>query len=101
MQHDLFNYDDATQVARLLLQDRIFNEGIGAAVFFPSQEKKRSNLHRVLDIGCGPGGWVIDLARQLPQTTVIGIDSSPTMITYANGLAQLYQLQTGVLLILW
>jgi tRNA G46 methylase TrmB len=101
MQHDLFSYDTATQVARLLLQDRIFSEAIGTTVFFPFQGKSLRNLRRILDIGCGPGGWVIDLARRSPRTTVIGIDSSPTMITYANGLAQLYQLQTGVLLILW
>ncbi len=93
MQHDLFGYDTATQVARLLLQDRILSEAVRTTVFFPSQEKKLSDLQRVLDIGCGPGGWAIDLARQLPQTTVIGIDSSPMMIAYASGLAQLHHLR--------
>lgn len=29
---------------------------------------------RVLDIGCGPGAWCIDLAQQYPDIQVIGVD---------------------------
>ncbi|KAI8140870.1 S-adenosyl-L-methionine-dependent methyltransferase [Fennellomyces sp. T-0311] len=30
---------------------------------------------RVLDIGCGPGSWCIDLAQQYPRLHVIGVDN--------------------------
>lgn len=29
---------------------------------------------RILDVGCGTGQWAIEMARQFPQTTVVGID---------------------------
>ncbi|KAG0186485.1 hypothetical protein DFQ28_007731, partial [Apophysomyces sp. BC1034] len=32
------------------------------------------NLKRVVDIGCGPGAWCLDLAQHYPQLEVIGID---------------------------
>ncbi|KAF7723082.1 hypothetical protein EC973_002366 [Apophysomyces ossiformis] len=33
-----------------------------------------SRLTRVLDIGCGPGAWCLDLAQHYPQLEVIGVD---------------------------
>ena len=30
---------------------------------------------RVLDIGCGPGSWCIDLAQEYPHLHVIGVDN--------------------------
>jgi ubiquinone/menaquinone biosynthesis C-methylase UbiE len=49
----------------------------------------------VLDIGCGPGGWVIDMAQTYPQIEKLyGIDISPTMIQYARQRAEQLQLPT-------
>ena len=36
-----------------------------------------SKVKRVLDIGCGVGAWVHEVARDYPQTQVVGIDSNP------------------------
>ncbi|KAI8080796.1 S-adenosyl-L-methionine-dependent methyltransferase [Gilbertella persicaria] len=30
---------------------------------------------RILDVGCGPGSWCIDLSTKYPQLQVIGVDS--------------------------
>lgn len=30
---------------------------------------------RILDLGCGPGSWCIDLAQKYPRIEVIGVDS--------------------------
>jgi trans-aconitate methyltransferase len=38
---------------------------------------------RLLDIGCGSGGLVFELARQLPNATVIGVDVSPVNVERA------------------
>lgn len=39
---------------------------------------------RLLDIGCGDGKITAALARQVPCGTVIGLDRSPAMITFAK-----------------
>ena len=38
----------------------------------------------VVDIGCGPGQLTASLADRWPQASVVGIDSSPTMIARAQ-----------------
>ena len=70
----------ATEMARLMLQDRLLNQMIGG--LFPEQANLDS-IHRVLDIGCGPGGWALDVALSYQHMEVVGIDISPMMINYA------------------
>lgn len=38
----------------------------------------------VLDVGCGDGKIAADFAKTLPEGRVIGVDSSPEMIAYAD-----------------
>src|SRR5579885_3267187 len=73
--------ESATEMARLLLQDRLINEMVGG--LFPERENL-DGIERILDIGCGPGGWALDLARSYPQKEITGIDISQQMLTYAN-----------------
>ncbi len=35
-----------------------------------------SQVHLVLDLACGPGGWAIDVARAYPNIDVMGVDIS-------------------------
>jgi len=44
----------------------------GTLSFAPIQK-----TNRVLDIGCGPGHWVIDFADYHPESHVVGIDLAP------------------------
>jgi ubiquinone/menaquinone biosynthesis C-methylase UbiE len=39
---------------------------------------------QVLDIGCGPGGWALDLAECFPSLQITGIDTSEPRISYAR-----------------
>ena len=41
----------------------------------------------VADIGCGPGELTAELCRRWPSAEVLGVDSSPEMISAANALA--------------
>lgn len=43
-----------------------------------------SRYHTILDLACGPGAWVFDVARAYPDRQVVGIDSSPLLIETAN-----------------
>jgi tRNA G46 methylase TrmB len=51
--------------ARLMIQDRLLTKGMGG--LFP-ERADLSNLHRILDIGCGPGAWALDMADAYPVT---------------------------------
>ena len=35
-----------------------------------------------VDVGTGPGTWVIDVAQTHPTATVIGVDLSPVQTTF-------------------
>ncbi|KAG8953841.1 hypothetical protein FRC04_001471 [Tulasnella sp. 424] len=39
--------------------------------------RKDGDLNAVLDIGCGSGVWVIDMARLYPHAEVVGMDLAP------------------------
>lgn len=46
-------------------------------------------LHDVLDIGCGPGAWIFDMASRFPQAQFVGVDTHRCMIDYAREQAQM------------
>jgi ubiquinone/menaquinone biosynthesis C-methylase UbiE len=78
------------ELKRLIVQERLVTETMGGVL--PEQQDPTRFL-RVLDIGCGPGGWVIETAQTYPQIKKFyGIDISPTMIQYAHQRAEEQQL---------
>src|SRR5258708_3157755 len=48
--------ENAAEMARLLLQDQLLTRAMGGPL---AEQVDMSQVHRVLDIGCGPGGWVL------------------------------------------
>jgi ubiquinone/menaquinone biosynthesis C-methylase UbiE len=77
----ILDTESATEMARLMLQDRLINAIVGG--LFPEQENL-DGIDSILDIGCGPGGWTLDVARSYPQKEITGIDISTTMLAHAN-----------------
>lgn len=77
--------ESATEMARLTHQDRLMTKNMGG--IFP-ERFDASGLHDVLDVACGPGGWVLDVAFDCPQASVVGVDISNLMIGYAAHLAK-------------
>lgn len=77
----LFNTESPVELARVIDQDRIITQAMGGPLHglppLPSEAK-------VLDLACGPGGWVLDVAFERSDIEVAGIDSSASMIAYAN-----------------
>jgi len=39
---------------------------------------------RILDLACGPGSWVFDVAKAYPHLQVVGVDDVPLMIAIAK-----------------
>lgn len=66
----------------LLNLDKIINNGMGGTL---SERPDLSGIEAVLDLGCGPGGWVMELAREHPDIKVVGVDISESMIQFAKG----------------
>lgn len=77
------------EMQRLLIQDRMITNAFAGV--WPEQTDP-SRFRRVLDVGCGPGGWVLDVAQAYPALTVCGIDISQRMIAYAREQAATLQL---------
>jgi ubiquinone/menaquinone biosynthesis C-methylase UbiE len=86
----IFNAESATEMARLMLQDRLVNKMVGG--LFPERENL-DGINSILDIGCGPGGWTLDVARSYPKKEITGIDISDTMLTYAKEQKKLHELK--------
>ncbi len=79
--------ENTAEMARLLYQDRLVTEQMGGVLRDYSAEKI-SSLKSVLDLACGPGGWVIDLAYAAPEAQVVGVDISANSISYAQSQAR-------------
>jgi SAM-dependent methyltransferase len=87
----ILNPDDPTELVRLLNLDRAITASMGGPLAGGIGEVQP--LKHILDLACGPGGWVIDAAFALrkQEVEVAGVDISAPMISYANALARTQQ----------
>lgn len=86
----LIDSESAAEMARLMNQHRIVTLGMGG--LFPD-DLDLSNILHVLDLGCGPGSWALDVAFEHSNMDVIGIDASRSMVAYARAQGQAQRLQ--------
>ena len=80
----LSDAENAAEMARLMVQDRLLTQAMGGVI---PERIDLSQVHHALDIGCGPGGWLLDLVTQYPHIQGVGIDISHLMMEYATHLA--------------
>jgi ubiquinone/menaquinone biosynthesis C-methylase UbiE len=69
------------EIEVLLKLGRVLTKAAGGSL--PEQENIRK-VQTLLDIGCGPGEWVLDVASHYPEKNVQGIDLLEPMIHYAR-----------------
>jgi ubiquinone/menaquinone biosynthesis C-methylase UbiE len=79
--------ENAEEMERLIKQAHLINEHIG---LLPVQIVPAVG-QTVLDVGCGPGEWVLEMARNYPNCPIIGIDISQHMVAYGNACARIRQ----------
>lgn len=80
------------QIVHMMNQQRIVAEHVKNARLDMELQEARY----VLDVACGPGGWVLDTAFAHPEATIIGIDHNPEMVEYAKAQAWTRKLKNAV-----
>jgi len=74
------------ELNRLRIVDHLFTAGMGGVL---SEQPDPTAFTRVLDVGCGTGGWLIELAQAYPTCRLlVGVDASHTFIEYARAQAE-------------
>jgi len=76
--------ENATEMARLINQHILVTKYMGGLL---PQEVDISPMTSVLDLACGPGGWVLDVAYAYPGKEIVGVDISQIMVDYARARA--------------
>jgi SAM-dependent methyltransferase len=71
------------EIARLVNKAHLLIQALGGLLPGLKPESMQ-HITSVLDVACGPGIWTVELARRLPKISVIGIDTSESMIAYAR-----------------
>ncbi|HTK11727.1 MAG TPA: class I SAM-dependent methyltransferase [Ktedonobacteraceae bacterium] len=88
------NRANQEELRRLQLLDYATSASMGGVL--PEQPDPTIFPH-VLDVGCGTGGWLIELARTTPTCTLlVGVDKNPTFIEYARAQADVAQVSDRV-----
>src|SRR5215472_2989970 len=74
------------ETERLDIQDKVVTFEMGGVL---SEVADPSQLRRVLDVGCGTGGWLMEVARTYPTIEkLIGVDISDKILAYARARAE-------------
>jgi ubiquinone/menaquinone biosynthesis C-methylase UbiE len=88
---DRNNQDEFT---RLQVQDQMTTAAMGGVL---PEQPNPSSFKRVLDIGCGTGGWLIEAAKTYPgMTQLFGVDISGKMLDYARAQTEANQMRDRV-----
>jgi ubiquinone/menaquinone biosynthesis C-methylase UbiE len=86
--------ENLEEMARLEIQDRMITAGMGGVL---PELADHSHLRRVLDVGCGTGGWLMEVARTYPSIEkLFGGDISGKMVEYARTQAESQHLSSRV-----
>jgi ubiquinone/menaquinone biosynthesis C-methylase UbiE len=81
------------ELQRLIGQDHMVTTAMGGVL--PEQQDP-NRFHRVLDIGCGPGSWLLETAHAYPQIEKLyGIDISTSIVNHARSQAEQRHISTG------
>ncbi|HEX7736036.1 MAG TPA: class I SAM-dependent methyltransferase [Ktedonobacteraceae bacterium] len=88
------DFSNQEEQQRLHLQDRLISTALGGLL--PEQPEPTRFSH-VLDVACGTGGWLIELAKAYPTLSrLIGVDISKHMVNRASAVAEEQHVQDRV-----
>jgi len=82
------------ELIRLQIQDQMITAGMGGVL---PEQPDPTTFKRVLDVGCGTGGWLIETAKTYPNISLlVGVDVSGRMLDYARTQAETQQVNDRV-----
>ncbi len=82
------------ELHRLQMQDILITASMGGVL---PEQPDLDRFQRVLDVGCGTGGWLIALAKASPASKVlVGVDANRAFVAYARQQAELAQVNDRV-----
>lgn len=82
------------ELTRLHIQDQMITTSMGGVL---AEQVEAALLRRVLDVGCGTGGWLIETAKAYPDLSLlIGVDVSGRMLDFARTQASAEQVDDRV-----
>jgi ubiquinone/menaquinone biosynthesis C-methylase UbiE len=91
-----FVEDSGAELARLVEQERAFTKVFGGLLPEHADEAVFvAPFHRVLDVACGSGAWLLEMAQTYPHLEVMGFDIDTRMINYANTQASVGRLDNA------
>src|SRR5579884_1336173 len=76
----VFDPESPAELARLINQDRLITSAMGGPL---AGLPDTSSWNAILDVACGPGSWVLDVAFEQPDIEVAGVDLCLSMVEYA------------------
>jgi ubiquinone/menaquinone biosynthesis C-methylase UbiE len=80
------NRSNKDEVTRLAIQDQMITTGMGGVL---PEQPDPARFQQVLDLGCGTGGWLIELAKAYPTAqSLVGVDINDKILDYARSQAQ-------------
>ena len=82
------------EMTRVRIQDQMITSMMGGVL---PEQSDPTKFEYVLDVGCGTGGWLIEVARTYPNIKrLVGIDISKRMVDDARKLAKEQQVDDRV-----
>src|ERR1700722_6499167 len=81
-----FLANDEEEISRLQMHHYIFRYIWQSIYSAPMHEKLVSENLRVLDSGCGPGTWILDMANSYKKSIFVGVDLSSSMFPSARNI---------------
>ena len=88
------NRNDERELTRLTIQDDMITREMGGVL---PEQSNMEGIQRILDVACGTGGWLIQVAKTYPDMKVLeGVDISKRMIEYAHSRAEMAQVSDRV-----
>src|SRR5215510_11093563 len=74
------------EMRRLIVQDQMLTLRMGGVL---PEQPDPARFQRVLDVGCGTGGWLMEVAKTYPTIEkLFGADISGKMVTHARNRAK-------------